>query len=216
MTLELHFHPLASYCHKVLVALYESEIDFVPRHLDLGDPDAAAAFAALWPIGKMPLLVDAGRVVPESSIVLEHLATRDPRARWLLPVDPEAALETRLWDRFFDLYVHTPMQKIVGDRLRPNGAKDPHGVAEARTQLGIAYGMIERVLAERPWAAGQTFTLADCAAAPALFYADLVQPLGTAHPRARDYLARLRERPSYARVLREAQPYFVHFPSDER
>lgn len=214
MTPELHFHPLASYCHKVLIALYESGIDFTPRLLDLGDPAAAAAFVALWPVGKMPLLVDDGRVVPESTIILEHLATRFPSAAWLLPADPVAALETRLRDRFFDLYVHTPMQKIVADRLRPAAAKDPYGVEEARRQLGVAYAMIERDLADGPWAAGDRFTMADCAAAPALFYADLVAPLGAAHPRACEYLARSKERPSYARVLREAEPYFVHFPRE--
>ncbi|MBX7196996.1 MAG: glutathione S-transferase family protein [Sandaracinus sp.] len=214
MTLELHFHPLASYCHKVLIALYESEIAFTPRLLDLADPAAAAAHVALWPVGKMPLLVDAGRVVPESTIILEHLATTIPRASWLLPAEPEAALETRLRDRFFDLYVHTPMQKIVTDRLRPASSRDPYGVDEARKQLGVAYAMIERDLAGRSWAAGERFTMADCAAAPALFYADLVAPLGGDHPRAREYLERLKGRPSYARVLREAEPYFGHFPKE--
>lgn len=216
MSLTLHMHPLASYCWKVLIALYENDTPFEARLVDLGDPEDAAAFRALWPTGKMPVLRDAARdrTVPETSIIIEYLQTWYPGPVRFIPEDPEAALRVRLADRLFDLYVQEPMQKIVGDRIRPAGAKDPHGVAHARAQLAMAYGLLETELADRTWAAGEAFSLADCAAAPALFYADKVAPLGEAHPNTSAYLDRLLARPSFSRVLEEAQPYFAMFPQD--
>uniref|UniRef100_B0T5Y2 Glutathione S-transferase domain n=1 Tax=Caulobacter sp. (strain K31) TaxID=366602 RepID=B0T5Y2_CAUSK len=215
MSLTLHMHPLASYCWKVLIALYENDTPFEARLVDLGDPAAAAAFKALWPTGKMPLLQDAARdrVVPETSIIIEYLQAAYPGPVRFIPDDPDAALRVRLLDRLFDLYVMTPMQAIVGDRIRPADAKDPYGVASARSQLAMAYGLIEAELAGRTWAAGEAFSLADCAAAPALFYADKVAPLTDAHPNVSAYLDRLLARPSFARVLREAEPYFAMFPT---
>lgn len=214
MSLVLHYHPLASYCHKVLIALHENEVTFTPRIVDLGDPGQRAGFLALWPIGKFPLLEDTarGRVIPESSIIVEYLERHHPGKEKLIPDDPEPARETRLRDRFFDLYVHEPMQKIVLDRLRPEGAKDPHGVDYARKTLRTALDMLEQDMASRTWATGGTFSLADCAAAPALFYADKVMPVADDHPQVAGYLERLMQRPSYARVLLEAQPYFAMFP----
>jgi glutathione S-transferase len=208
-------HPLASYCWKVLIALYENDTPFEARLVDLGDPVAAAAFKALWPTAKMPLLQDTarGRVVPETSIIVEYLQTAYPGPVRFIPDDPEAALRTRLMDRLFDLYVMTPMQAIVGDRIRPTDAKDPYGVAQARAQLAMAYDLLEIELAGRTWAAGEAFGLADCAAAPALFYANKVAPLTDAHPTVSAYLDRLLARPSFARVLQEAEPYFAMFPT---
>ena len=213
MSLTLHFHPLASFCWKVLAALYENDTPFEPRIVDLGDEASRAALLSLWPIGKMPVLGDARRdvTIPETSIIIEYLDQHYPGPTRLIPDDPDLALQARLSDRFFDLYVQLPMQKIVGDRLRPDDRKDPHGVAEARRQLETSYGVIERDMADRSWAVGEAFTLADCAAAPALFYADKVAPLGQ-HSNTAGYLARLKERPCIARVLAEAEPYFSMFP----
>lgn len=214
MSLVLHYHPLASYCHKALIALYENEVSFAPRIVDLGDPGQRAEFLLLWPIGKFPVLQDTanGQVIPESSIIIEYLERHHPGKGKLIPDDPEQARETRLRDRYFDLYVHEPMQKIVLDRLRPEGAKDPHGVDYARKTLCTALGMLEQDMASRRWATGEAFGMADCAAAPALFYADKVMPLAGDYPQVAGYLDRLVRRPSYARVLLEAQPYFSMFP----
>jgi glutathione S-transferase len=214
MPLKLYFHPLASFCHKVLIALYENDTTFEPHIVDLGDAGQAAAFKALWPIGKFPVLHDEdnGRTIPESSIVIEYLDQHRPGRTRFVPTEAERARETRLRDRFFDLYVHEPMQKIVTDKLRPAGQNDSFGVAQARAQLATAYDMIEKDMASRTWAVGDAFTMADCAAAPALFYADKVAPFGQTHKNIAAYFGRLLERPSYARVLKEAQPYFAMFP----
>ncbi|MFO0572422.1 MAG: glutathione S-transferase family protein [Polyangia bacterium] len=215
MSLTLYMHPLSSYCWKVLVGLYENATPFTAQVVDLGNEASRAAFLRVWPIGKFPVLRDEarGRTIPESSIILEYLSQHHPGAVALVPADPESALEARLWDRFYDHYVHEPMQKIVGDRLRPPGEGDPLGVEQARERLRTAYGMIEPEMAKRTWAAGEAFTLADCAAAPALHYANRVVPLGDGHKSVAAYLRRLEERPSFARVLREAQPYAHLFPN---
>jgi glutathione S-transferase len=214
MSLKLHFHPLASFCQKVLVALYENDTPFEPHLVDLGDEASAAEFKELWPIGKMPVLRDEARnrTIPESSIIIEYLAQHYPGRRRLLPADPDLARQTRLRDRFYDLYVQEPMQKVVTDRLRPAGAHDPFGVEQAKALLQTAYGMIDEEMATRTWAMGDGFSMADCAAAPALFYANLVLPFGDTHKNAARYLGRLMERPSFARVIEEARPYFALFP----
>jgi len=216
MSLVLHAHPLASYCWKVLIALYEKGTDFEFRMVDLGDPASRAALAALWPMTKMPVLEDRGRgaVVPETSIIIDYLDAHHVGAIRLVPEDPEAARDARLWDRIFDLYVQTPMQRIVADRLRPADRRDPFGVEEQRAALAAALGMVDRELAGKTWARGGTFTLADCAAAPALFYADKVMPIGETWPNAMALLERLKARPSFARVLAEAGPYFQYFPAE--
>jgi glutathione S-transferase len=214
MALSLYFHPLASYCWKVLVALYENETPFEPRLVDLGDPAERDAFFKLAPLGKFPVLHDHqnGKFVAESTIIIEYLATRYPGRTTLLPAEPDAALEVRAQDRFFDLQIHEAMQKHVVDKLRPDGKRDPFGVEQAHAQLEKAYAILETTLATRSWAGGETFSMADCAAAPALYYANRVHPLGAAHPHIGQYLERLEARPSFARVLREAQPYFSMFP----
>lgn len=214
MSLTLYFHPLASYCHKALIALYENDTPFRRHIVDLMDEAQRAALVKLWPIGKFPVLRDEtrDRTIPESSIIIEYLAQHYPGATKLVPDDADLAREARFGDRFFDLYVHTPMQKIVADRLRPAGRKDPHGVEEARTQMRTALDIVERDMESRTWATGDDFTMADCAAAPALFYADMVQPFGASHPAAAAYLGRLKQRPSVARVLEEAEPYLHLVP----
>ena len=214
MSLELYFHPLASFCWKALIALYENDTPFEPRLVDLMDESSAAAFKKIWPIGKFPVLRDEarGRTVPESSTIIEYLAQYYPGRTQLLPADPDLARQARFRDRFYDLYVHQPMQKIVADRIRPEGRYDPHGVEEAKALLRTSLGMIDEDMGARVWAMGDPFTMADCAAAPALFYADKVMPFAGTHGNAAAYLQRLKQRPSFARVLEEAQPYFKMFP----
>ncbi|MFI5269009.1 MAG: glutathione S-transferase family protein [Chloroflexota bacterium] len=211
MALTLHMHPLSSYCHKVLIALYELGVPFEAAFLNLGDEAERTAFLALWPVAKMPVLEDraAGLALPESSIIIDYVNTRFGGR--LIPKDPDAALEVRLQDRFFDLYVHTPMGVFTWDLLRPEGQHDPYGVSQAKTLLLTAYNMIERRMADREWAAGDAFSMADCAAAPALFYAEGRVPFGD-RPNLRAYLDRLKARPSYARALKEAEPYFHMVP----
>src|SRR5260221_8814699 len=208
MSLKFFFHPLASYCQKVLIALYENGTPFEPHVVDFSNEASAAAFRKLWPVAKMPVLRDDARdrTIPESSIIIEYLAQHYPGPTELIPADAVCALQTRLRDRFYDLYVHEPMQRIVGDRLRPEGEKDPHGVEEAKARLGTSYQMIDQAMAMPSWATGDAFSLADCAAAPALFYANEVMPLGEGHKNVAAYLDRLKARPCYARVLREAEP----------
>ena len=214
MSLKLYYHPLASYCWKALIALYENATPFEPIIVDLFDPDSAAAFKRIWPIGKFPVLRDEKRnvTVPESVIIIEYLARHYAGPTQLVPSDPDQARQARLSDRFYDHYVNDPMAKIVTDHLRPEGKHDPHGVEEARALLGTALGMVDADMASKTWAVGDTFTMADCAAAPALFYADKVTPFAETHRHAAAYLARLTQRPSFARVLQEAQPYFEMFP----
>jgi glutathione S-transferase len=216
MSLKLYFHPLASFCWKALIALYENDTPFEPVIVDLTDESSRAAFLKVWPVGKFPVLRDdaRNRTIPESTIIVEYLALHYPGGVKLLPDDPDLALEARLRDRFYDYYVHQPMQKIVADRLRPPGRADPHGVELARAEIVSSYDLIEEEMAERRWAIGDTFTLADCAASPALFYANKVQPFG-AHGHVAAYFARLMERPSFVRVVEEAQPYFELFPVKE-
>lgn len=215
MSLTLYYHPLSSFCWKVLIPLYENEIEFERKFIDLGNEASRAELLAVWPIGKFPVLHDRARdcIVPESTTIIEYLDRHYRGPVSLLSDDPDLARSTRLRDRFFDLYVHLPMQKIVGDRLRPQAGKDAFGVDEARRLLETSFGMIEEDLAEGPWAMGDSFGLADCAAAPALYYANKVQPLGDRFPNSAAYLRRLMERPSFARVLKEAEPYFGMFPS---
>ena len=214
MALTLHYHPLSSFCWKVLVGLYENGAPFEPLLVNLGDAASRDAFLALAPLGKFPVLQDhdRGEVIPESSAILDYLDLYYPGPVRFTPADPDAAWRTRLWDRIFDLHLHTSMQAVVGDRIRPADQKDPFGVAQARARIATAYGLIEREAAGREWFSGEAFGLADCAAMPALYYADKVQPLGAEHPATAAYLARLTARPSVARVLEEAAPYFKYFP----
>jgi glutathione S-transferase len=214
MALKLYYHPLASFCWKVLIPLYENATPFEGHVVDLMDEASAAAFKAIWPIGKFPVLRDDARdrTIPESTTIVEYLDRHYPGPARLIPGDADLARETRFRDRFYDLYVHEPMQKIVTDKLRPAGGADAHGVESARALLRTSLSMVDKDMTTRTWAMGEAFTMADCAAAPALFYADKVMPLGSAFPNAAAYLQRLTQRPAFARVLTEAEPYFKYFP----
>ena len=212
MALTLYAHPFSSYCQKALIALYEAGTVFDYRVIGPDDPEAAAAWAELWPIRRMPLLVDGATVLPEVTVIVEYLDLKHPGPRPMLPKDPAAALEARLMDRVFDNYVMTPMQKFVFDRLRPEADRDAYGVAEAAALLERSYAWLDGRLEGRAFAAGADFGLADCAAAPSLFYADWVHPIDPRFARLRAYRARLLERPSVRRVIDEARPFRSLFP----
>lgn len=210
--LSLYAHPFSSYCQKVLTALYENATPFEWKMLGPDAPQYGAEFAELWPIQRMPLLIDDGRTVVESTIIIEHLDLHHPGPVRLVPQDPKAALEARLMDRFFDNYMMTPMQKIVFDCLRAADARDRQGVADARALLDTSYRWLDAKIAGREWAAGGAFSLADCAAAPSLFYADWVHPIAPALANVTAYRRRLLARPSFARAVDEARPYRPLFP----
>jgi glutathione S-transferase len=216
MSLTLYFHPLSSFCQKVLIAFYENDTPFEPHLVDFADGTSRAELLKLWPIGKFPVLRDDARdrTIPESSIIIEYLAQHYPGTVRLVPADADVARQTRMRDRFYDLYVNQPMQKVVTDRLRPAGQNDPYGVEQARAQLRTAYGMIDEDMATKTWAMGDAFTMADCAAAPAMSYANRVVPFGDTHKNAAAYFRRLMERPSFARAVKEAQPYLALFPKE--
>jgi glutathione S-transferase len=209
MSLTLYFHPLSSFCHKALIALYELDLEFEKRLIDLGNAADRAELQALWPLGKFPVIRDHARNkdVPESSVIIEYL----DRQAHLIPDDWEAALEVRLWDRFFDLHVQVPMQKIVADRI--NAANGD--LTRERAALTTAYGMLEHQLTGKTWMAGPAFSMADCAAAPALFYASTLVPLADEHRHLHAYFDRLVQRPSVKRVIDEARPYFSMYPFAE-
>ena len=210
MPLVLYAHPFASYCWKALIALYENGTPFAYRTLD--NAAAMAELEALWPLKKFPVLADGGEVLIESSVIVEYLALRHPGPARLIPIEPDAALKARFHDRFFDNYVHAPMQKLVADHMRAPGERDAKGVEEAKATLDVAYAWLEKNVSRAGWAAGGDFTLADCAAAPALFYADWVRPIGGEFAGVRAYRARLLARPSVARVVDEARPFRKLFP----
>lgn len=214
MSLTLHSHPLSSYGQKVLIALYENDTPFTPHLVNLGEPESGGALKKLWPAGKLPVLQDNahGRTIPESTIIIEYLDRFYPGRVRLVPDDAERAWQIRLVDRFFDLHVQAPMQKIVVDRLRPAGQKDQFGVEQARTQLKTALDLLETHTIANTWTAGDAFSLADCSAAPALYYANMVMPFGETHKRVAAYFDRLMARPSFARAVEEAAPYRHMFP----
>jgi len=214
MTLRLLYHPFSSFCQKAATALYERGVPFEPEIVDLGDAGHRARLEALWPIAKFPVLRDdaAGETVAEASLIVEY-ADRFGEAPALVPPGRDEALKVRLWDRLFDLYVHLPLQKVVVDTLRPTDSRDPYGVAEAKALIARGYAAADSELERtgREWIAGDAFTMADCAAAPALFYANIVVPLAP-HRQLAAYYKRLLERPSFARAVGEARPYRSLFP----
>ncbi|RFU44814.1 glutathione S-transferase family protein [Paraburkholderia sp. DHOC27] len=212
MTLKLYAHPFSAYCQKVLVALYENQTAFEWRLLSHEDPQPMRELAERWPMRRFPVLVDEDRTVVEATIIIEYLGLRHPGPVRLLPTDPLAALEVRSMDRFFDNYVSTPSQKIVFDSMRAPDQRDPSGVADARAMLETAYAWLDARMATREWAAGDTFSLADCGAAPFLFYADWTHRIDPSFAHVLAYRKRLLARPSFARAVDEARPYRPLFP----
>jgi glutathione S-transferase len=210
MTLTLYAHPFSSYCQKALIALYENDTPFTYRHLE--DPGAGKERAALWPFGQFPVLDDNGQTVAETTIIIEHLDLHHPGPVRLLPSDPKEALEVRFLDRVFDNHVMSAMQHPVAEALRAEGGRKDEAMAKAAGLLDTAYGWLEQRLQGRTWAAGEQFSLADCAAAPSLFYADWVHQIGEAFPTVRAYRSRLLQRPSFARCVEDARKYRHYFP----
>lgn len=208
--LTLYAHPFSSYCQKVLIALWENDIPFNYRHLE--DEGAGAELAALWPVGRFPVLVDDGQIIAESSIIIEYLGLHHPGPVKLVPDNPEAALEVRFMDRFFDNHVMTAMQGPVFEAIRAEPTRKDEAMEKAQKALDSAYAWLEERLAGRTWAAGGDFTMADCAAAPSLFYADWVHQIGDQFPTVRAYRSRLLARPSVARAVDEGRPYRSYFP----
>jgi glutathione S-transferase len=214
LSLKLYFHPLSSFCQKVLIALYENATPFAPQIVNFADGAERDALVRLWPIGKFPVLRDEARsvTIPEASIIIEYLDRHFPGSTRFIPADASLAHEVRLRDRIFDLYVNMPMQKIVTDKLRPEGKNDPFGVEAERNRLRTALDIVDADMMGKEWAIGDAFTMADCAAAPALYYADKVMPFRESHAHAHAYFARLMARPSVTRVYTEAEPYLKMFP----
>lgn len=209
---ELYGHPFASFVWKALIALYEREVPFTFRMVDPDHPENQARMAMLSPTGQFPALVDGSRQLAESNAIIEYLDLFHGTASPLVPADAREALQARMMADIFDDYIHAPMQRIVGDALRPEAERDPRGVAEARATLDRCYAWLEPRLAATPWVAGARFTIADCAAAPALFYADWVHPITPEYAALRACRVRLLARPSVARVVDEARPFRHFFP----
>ena len=212
MSLALYGHPFSSYTQKVLVALYENAVPFEFRCLGPDTPQHTAEWLRRWPLGKFPLLVDGERSVVETTIIIEYLQLARPGPVRLLPADSMAALDVRFLDRFFDLHVMQWVQHAVNGALTGDPVKREEGLALAAKKLDLAYAWLEKQLAGRTWAAGEAFTLADCAAAPALFYADWTQRIPETCPVLRAYRARLLARPAFARAVDEAREFRALFP----
>ncbi|WP_341920567.1 glutathione S-transferase family protein [Hydrocarboniphaga effusa] len=210
--LKLYAHPFSSYCQKALIALYENHTPFVFKELAIGDQAASDELGRLWPIKRFPVLVDGDKVVPEATIIIERLDALYPGPVRFIPDDAEAALDVRFLDRFFDHYIHTPSQKIVFDAIREPNRRDAQGVEEARAMLEQSYAWLDAHMAGREWVSGERFTLADCSAAPSLFYVDWVHKIDARFANVLAYRQRLNARPSFARAIDEARPYRQYFP----
>jgi glutathione S-transferase len=210
MSLTLYAHPFASYCWKPLIALYENATPFTYRIVE--DAAGWSELESLWPIRKFPLLRDGDATIAESSIIVEYLMHRHPGTARMIPVNDDDALKVRFMDRFFDNYIMNPMQSLVADRLRTESERNAKSVADARKTLDVAYGWLDGRLMPQAWACGSIFSLADCSAAPALFYADWVHPIGDRYPQVLAYRAQVLARPSVARVVEEARPFRKFFP----
>lgn len=208
--MKLYAHPFSSYCWKALIAFYENDVAFDYRSLE--EPGASVELAALWPLKRFPLLVDGDHTVFEATSIIEHLAIHHPGPVALIPADPARAVEVRMMDRVFDNYVSTPQQRIVFNAIRPEADRDPWGVRECEAMLDTTYQWLNGYLAGREWAVGDSFSLADCAAAPALFYADWTRRIPTELTALTAYRARLLARPSVSRCVEDARKYRAYFP----
>ena len=213
MSLTLFYHPLSSYCHKAPIGLYESGLEFSRHLIDLGIEADRALLRSHWALCKFPVLFDSAsqKNIPESTSIIEYLNTWSSAGANLIPASPDSAFEVRHWDRLFDNYVHTPMQQIVADRI----AQAQADLSPQRQLLQNSYRLIDNQVRSHPWAAGESFSLADCAAAPSLFYASTLEPFPIALKGLNEYFERLVARPSVARVLEEAKPYFQYYPFSE-
>ncbi len=214
MSLTLHYHPLSSFCWKTLIALYENQTPFTPHLVNLGDQKSREEFLKIWPIGQFPVLEDTeqNQIIPQSTVIIEYLHLNYAGPVKLIPSDINLALETRRWNEFLDDYVHVQMQKIVSNSLRNADDIDKTGEAHSRKLILSAYNILEERMKNKIWMVGENFSMADCAASPALFYANKVEPFEETHPHLKTYFERLKERAAFAQVLIEAEPYFKYFP----
>jgi glutathione S-transferase len=212
MALQLFAHPFSSYCQKALIALYENGTKFTFRKLSPEDPETGAEFAKLWPVKRFPILVDGARTILEATTIIEYLEVHYPGATRLIPRDADIAVEVRMMDRVFDNYVMNTQAKCVFDAIRTPDARDAQGVAEAKAMLDTSYAWLDERMAGREWAVNDSFSLADCAAAPALFYADWTHPILPKFSNVIAYRQRLLARPSFARAVDEARQYRCFFP----
>lgn len=212
MALQLYYHPFSSFCQKALIALYDNGVAFERKVLDGPESPAGRELAERWPMRRFPVLVDGDRTVIESTCIIEYLGLYHPGPVRMIPEEPRAALETRFMDRFFDNYVAAPQMQIVFNAIRPEDARDPYGVQKAREMLDVSYAWLDKKMADREWAAGDRFSLADCGAAPFLFYADWTHPIPDRYANVRAYRNRLLRYPSFARAVDEARPYRGLFP----
>lgn len=211
MTLTLYGHPFSSYTWKALIPLWADDTPFTFRNVDPADPSVMPELKALWPIGKFPVLVDDGELIAETSCIIEHLQARHPGAHAWIP-EGEEGRRVRFLDRFFDLHIQGNMQPSVNHALRPEGQGDAYGAEQGRKALRVAYDWLETHLPDSGWAVGNRFTMADCAAAPALFYADWIELIGEGRPKLQAYRARLLAHPAVKRAVDEARPYRHYFP----
>jgi glutathione S-transferase len=208
----LYAHPFSSYSQKALIALYENGTDFEFRMLSPEEPKNLADWENRWPVKRFPILLDQGREILEATIVIEYLDVHYPGPLRMIPENPDAAIDVRMMDRFFDNYISTPQQKVVFNAIRPEADRDPYGVNEAREMLERAYGWLDQRMQGREWASGDSFSLADCAAAPSLFYADWTHAIDAKFADVIAYRKRLLARPSFARAVDEARQYRPYFP----
>nr|WP_283938307.1 glutathione S-transferase family protein [Sphingomonas brevis] len=207
----LYGHPFSSYCWKVQIPLDADGTPYTYKNIDPSNPGVMDELRSLWPIGKFPVLVDDGRLIAETSCIIEYLQTHHPGPNVWIP-DGEDGLRVRFLDRFFDLHIQGNMQPSVNHALRPEGCGDSYGAEKGLKALRIAYDWLEENLPDSEWAAGDRFTLADCAAAPALFYADWVDEIGDGRPRLKAYRARLLAHPAVSKSVEGARPYRPYFP----
>ncbi|HTK02806.1 MAG TPA: glutathione S-transferase family protein [Bordetella sp.] len=212
MALQLYYHPFSSYCQKALIALYDNNIAFERNVLEGPDSPAGKRLAELWPMKRFPVLVDGDRTVIEATCIIEYLGLYHPGPVRMIPEDPKAALETRFMDRFFDNYVAAPQMQIVFNQIRPEDVRDPHGVKQSREMLETSYAWLDKKMANREWAAGDRFSLADCGAAPFLFYADWTHAIPPQYANVHAYRRRLLQYPSFARAVDDARPFREYFP----
>jgi glutathione S-transferase len=208
----LYAHPFSSYSQKALIALYENGTDFEFRMLSPEEPENLADWESRWPVKRFPILLDQGREILEATIVIEYLDVHYPGPVRMIPENPDTAIDVRMMDRFFDNYISTPQQKVVFNALRPEVDRDPYGVNESREMLERAYTWLDKRMQGRQWASGDSFSLADCAAAPSLFYADWTHRIDAKFADVIAYRQRLLARPSVARAVDEARQYRPYFP----
>lgn len=205
--MDLYFSYLSTYSQKVLIGLYEKDTAFTPHLVDLSDPEARAEYVKLYPFGKLPLLVrDDGRMIPESSIIVEYIDNQFEQEPILIPRDPELARRARFMDRMCDLYLNDPVVNLIFESWKPEDEQNRELISKSSERIGTMYRFMDDQLSSSPYLAGETFSIADCAAMPVLFYANSFAPFGGFDNIFR-YWEEVSSRPSFVRLKQEAEPY---------